>query len=245
MNGGMRLGSNLGGVYETNADGTLKPVDEAKMMGQLKGAEGLEGPDKLKAKELEGPDKLKAKELEGPKELEGDESGGLSKLFEDVEAEKPVVETGKLDVDAEPSSANLPESDIIKADKKSKIEIIDPDSKQFKIAQWDDYPDDIVPMPDQNKTWQLLEDDNYQNARKQANKANRELRKGDPGYYKNNNIEIHEVEPVKFGGDPASPKNKVGIQAGAHRQVVTPWWNKIQKEAEEEFNKLEWEVENE
>ena len=111
MNGGMRLGSNLGGVYESNADGTLKPLEEAKLMGQLGGE--LEGPDRLKPKEVEAFQEM---------ELEGDESGGLSELFRDVEADRPVVETGGVEVEAKPSGAkadkisdiSLEESDIIK-----------------------------------------------------------------------------------------------------------------------------------
>ena len=36
VNGGMRLGTNMSkGVYETDADGMLKPLDEARMMGQM------------------------------------------------------------------------------------------------------------------------------------------------------------------------------------------------------------------
>ncbi|MEY8382258.1 hypothetical protein AALG83_03720 [Christensenellaceae bacterium 44-20] len=214
VNGGMRLGTNISkGVYETDADGMLKPLDEARMMDQM--PKGADEPKIM--------------------DMEGDESGGLSGMFQEVDAEKPGVEIKGLEIEAEPSSVKVEGDDIMN---KNRIEIIDPDNKQFKIVQWDDYPDDIVPMPDQNKAWVLLEDDNYQNARKQANKANRAFRKGDSDYFSKNNIEIHEIEPVKFGGDPISPNNKVGIQASAHRQVVTPWWNRIQKEAEEEFKKL-------
>ena len=102
MNGGMRLGSNLGGVYESNADGTLKPLEEAKLMGQLGGE--LEGPDRLKPKEVETFQEM---------ELEGDESSGLSELFQDAEADRPVVETGGVEVEAKPSGVEADKSDII------------------------------------------------------------------------------------------------------------------------------------
>ena len=44
---------------------------------------------------------------------EGDESGGLSELFRDVEADRPVVETGGVEVEAKPSGVEADKSDII------------------------------------------------------------------------------------------------------------------------------------
>ncbi|OPZ92146.1 MAG: hypothetical protein BWY74_01739 [Firmicutes bacterium ADurb.Bin419] len=81
-------------------------------------------------------------------------------------------------------------------------------------------------MPDKNKTWELLEGDVYNDARKAANNANRKIAKADPNI-KANELEIHEVEPVKFGGSPTDPANKTGIQGKVHRKYVTPWWNRI------------------
>ena len=59
------------------------------------------------------------------------------------------------------------------------VEIIDHKEGTFKINDWSAYPDDYVPLPDKNKVWTLLEGDEYEIARKQANDVNRNLRKGD------------------------------------------------------------------
>ena len=92
VNGGMRLGTNISkGVYETDADGMLKPLDEARMMGQM--PKGADEPKIM--------------------DMEGDESGGLSGMFQEVEAEKPGVGTKGLEIEAEPSSVKVEGDDII------------------------------------------------------------------------------------------------------------------------------------
>lgn len=116
----------------------------------------------------------------------------------------------------------------------SKIEIVDKNNKTFKINDWSDYPDDYVPLPDKNKTWELLEGDAYNDARKAANNANAKITKQNPDI-RANELEIHEVEPVKFGGSPTDLANKVGIQGKAHRKYVTPWWNRIRDAVKEEL----------
>ncbi|KNY30128.1 Kelch repeat-containing protein [Pseudobacteroides cellulosolvens] len=113
-----------------------------------------------------------------------------------------------------------------------KVEIVDKSNKTFKINDWSDYPDDYVPLPDKNKTWELLEGDAYNDARKAANSANRKISKADPNI-KANELEIHEIEPVKMGGSPTDPANKTGIQGKVHRKYVTPWWNKIRDAVKE------------
>jgi filamentous hemagglutinin len=116
------------------------------------------------------------------------------------------------------------------------VEIIDHKEGTFKINDWSAYPDEYVPMPDKNKVWTLLEADEYELARKQANDVNRNLRKGDR-YYSDNRLEIHEVEPVKFGCSPIDVANKTAIQGQAHRKYVTPWWNKIRDEVKKGLDK--------
>lgn len=116
------------------------------------------------------------------------------------------------------------------------IEIIDKDTKIFKIKNWDDYPDDYVPKPDENKIWKILEGDEYNQARKEANKVNGKTRKNDPSL-KEDKLEIHEVEPVKFGGSPTDEINKVYVQSKVHRKYVTPWWNKVRDAVKKELGK--------
>ena len=92
VNGGMRLGTNISkGVYETDADGMLKPLDEARMMGQM--PKGADEPKIM--------------------DMEGDESDGLSGVFRDMEAEKPGIDTKGLEIEAEPSSVKVSEGGII------------------------------------------------------------------------------------------------------------------------------------
>jgi len=43
--------------------------------------------------------------------------------------------------------------------------------------------------------------------------------------------DIHELEPVKFGGSPTDPLNKIGIPKGLHSDV-TQWWNALQRDVE-------------
>ena len=116
------------------------------------------------------------------------------------------------------------------------IEIVDADAGTFRINDWSEYPDDYVPLPDKSKEWVLLEGDAYDLARKQANEANRNIRQED-SYYSENGLEIHEIEPVKFGGSPTNPNNKTAIQGQAHRRYVTPWWNKIRDAVKKGLNK--------
>ena len=115
------------------------------------------------------------------------------------------------------------------------VEIVDEEKGTFIIKDWSDYPDDYVPVPDQNKVWTFLEGDEYNSARDSANIFNRNMRAADP-YYANNGLEIHEIEPVKMGGSPTDINNKTAIQSQVHRRYVTPWWNKIRDEVKKGLN---------
>ena len=88
---------------------------------------------------------------------------------------------------------------------------------EFNIIDWKGYPD-RVPKP--QGPFRLVEGVEYDIARKAANTANNKMRK-------TNNlrgllIDIHEVKPVKFGGSPINPGNKVILDRNLHRQQVTP-----------------------
>ena len=43
---------------------------------------------------------------------------------------------------------------------------------------------------------------------------------------------VHEIKPVKFGGSPTDPANKIALDPPDHYNV-TNWWNDIQKWAED------------
>lgn len=89
--------------------------------------------------------------------------------------------------------------EVAESGSSSIVEIVDEEKGTFIIKDWSDYPDDYVPVPDQNKVWTFLEGDEYNSARDSANIFNRNMRAADP-YYANNGLEIHEIEPVKMGG---------------------------------------------
>lgn len=83
-------------------------------------------------------------------------------------------------------------------------------------------------MPKPQGTFRLLDGAEYEAARDAANAANRTIRKeqrliGQP-------VDVHEVKPVKFGGSPVDPTNKVVLPRDIHRKQVTPWWNQLQKD---------------
>ena len=46
-----------------------------------------------------------------------------------------------------------------KSGSSSIVEIVDEEKGTFIIKDWSDYPDDYVPVPDQNKVWTFIEGD--------------------------------------------------------------------------------------
>jgi LysM repeat protein len=96
---------------------------------------------------------------------------------------------------------------------------------EFSVLDWTGYPEG-VPTPE--GPFRLLEGSEYDAARNAANAANKAIRAdqdliGQP-------VDVHEIQPVKFGGDPADPANKIILPRDVHRQQVTPWWNQLQRD---------------
>jgi hypothetical protein len=58
-----------------------------------------------------------------------------------------------------------------------------------------------------------------------ANSANRAFRQ-EQGFV-NQPVDIHEIQPIKFGGNPTDSANKIVLPRNFHRQQVTPWWNQL------------------
>ena len=94
----------------------------------------------------------------------------------------------------------------------------------FSITQqgWKGYPKGL-PKPE--GPFRILEGAEYEAARKAANQVNQTIRRADPKAAIGK--EIHEIQPVKFGGSPTDPVNKIRLPSNEHRQQVTPWWNKL------------------
>lgn len=94
----------------------------------------------------------------------------------------------------------------------------------FSIVDWEGYPAS-VPKPE--GPFRLLDGSEYNTARNAANTANNAIRR-DQGLV-GQPVDVHEVQPVKFGGSPTDPANKVVIPRDVHRQEVTPWWNQLMR----------------
>jgi len=96
---------------------------------------------------------------------------------------------------------------------------------EFSIADWSGYP---AGVPKPQGPVRLIEGSEYDAARKSANQANNQIRKSDN--LRGQPVDIHEIQPIKFGGSPTDPNNKVILDRSLHRQQVTPWWNQLQKD---------------
>jgi hypothetical protein len=96
----------------------------------------------------------------------------------------------------------------------------------FSISRWTGYPSGIA-RP--KGPFRLLQGAEYDAARKAADEANAALRRADPGKYAGK--QIHEIHPVKFGGSPTDPANKIALDPPFHRQL-NAWWYRLQRSVE-------------
>jgi hypothetical protein len=93
----------------------------------------------------------------------------------------------------------------------------------FSITDWSRYPaGGIKPTG----PFRLLEGSEYDAARKLANETNLSLRRADPDMFKG--LQIHEIQPVKFGGSPTELSNKLFLTPSAHAQY-TNFWNALMR----------------
>ncbi len=90
--------------------------------------------------------------------------------------------------------------------------------EEFEIDDWTDYPDG--PKPD--GPFRLIDGEEYEQARADANAANLKLHQDNPDLQ---GQEIHEIKPVKFGGSPTDIDNKMALTRQQH-QEYTKWWNR-------------------
>jgi hypothetical protein len=91
----------------------------------------------------------------------------------------------------------------------------------FSIADWSGYPANL-PIP--AGPFRLLEGAEYDAARAQANAANQAMHQANPAL---NGLQLHEIQPVKFGGSPTDPLNKIPLTPQQHAPATT-WWNQLQ-----------------
>ncbi|KFC19312.1 hypothetical protein [Chryseobacterium sp. FH1] len=102
---------------------------------------------------------------------------------------------------------------VFKGQTDDALKILAAEKGLFSVADWSKYPS-ALPKP--TGPFKLLEGAEYDAARK-----------ANPGAYKG--MEIHEIHPVKYGGSPTDPANKIAIPRDYHRKTVTPWWNNNMK----------------
>jgi hypothetical protein len=90
----------------------------------------------------------------------------------------------------------------------------------FSISDWAGYPNQI---PQPKGPFRLLKGQEYKTARDAANRINRKTRNANPVAFVGK--QIHEIHPVKFGGDPVGKANKVTLSIADHDQV-NRWWER-------------------
>jgi len=96
----------------------------------------------------------------------------------------------------------------------------------FSIRDWSGYPEGSVPQP--SGPFRLLSGNEYEQARRAADQANRMMHGENRAL---DGLRIHEIQPVKFGGSPTDPANKIALPPSVHSQY-TNWWNQLQKKLE-------------
>jgi RHS repeat-associated protein len=90
----------------------------------------------------------------------------------------------------------------------------------FSVFNWAGYPQGGA-RP--TGPFRLLEGAEYLAARRLANKTNAAIHKANPWL---KGLQIHEIQPVKFGGSPTNMSNKVFLEPGQHSQY-TNFWNAL------------------
>lgn len=74
----------------------------------------------------------------------------------------------------------------------------------------------------------MIDGDEYDTARSAANQANRALHSADPSL---KGMQIHEIQPVKFDGNPTDIANKIPLTPSEHAKATT-WWRMLQRKLE-------------
>jgi hypothetical protein len=95
---------------------------------------------------------------------------------------------------------------------------------EFSVFDWKGYPGGVAKP---SGPFRLLQGAEYDAARAAANKANAALRAADPAKYTGK--QIHEIQPVKFGGSPTDPANKIALTPPEHAQYTT-FWNRLMRD---------------
>lgn len=88
-----------------------------------------------------------------------------------------------------------------------------------KQIDWSEYPKNPkVPKP--SGPFRILEGAEYVASRAEAKSANAALHLSDPSL---EGLQIHEIQPIKFGGSPTDLSNKVALPLSEHVEFNTFW----------------------
>lgn len=100
------------------------------------------------------------------------------------------------------------------------------DSKSsFSIANWAGYPGGPKP----SGPFRIVSGEEYQAVRDKANAVNMAMHQANPTL---KGLQIHEIQPIKFGGSPTDVGNKMALTPREHARF-TVWWNRLQQQMEQ------------
>lgn len=88
---------------------------------------------------------------------------------------------------------------------------------------WNTYPRG-VPRP--TGPFRLLSGAEYDEARRAANAANKSIHRTNSDF---KGMDIHEVQPVKFGGSPTDPSNKIPLNRIPVHTDLSNWWQSVRR----------------
>ncbi len=157
------------------------------------------------------------------------EISGLGRISRIIEADNPAKQLGKELTDVGLAYAGAKGADLLgkgfKALKNISKGAQAAEDGSFTIKDWGGYPDGI---PKPKGPFKLIEGEGYNTARKAANQANAAMHRADSTLA---GKQIHEIHPVKFGGNPVDPGNKIPLSPQDHAPV-TKFWNGLQRKIE-------------
>jgi len=126
-------------------------------------------------------------------------------------------ETGSVAGTVETEIVNVAANGAVKAE--AKVE-----NGMFSIYNWTGYPAGKVKPAG---PFRLLEGAEYTEARNIANSTNAAIRRTNAEALKE--LQIHEIHPVKFGGSPVDPANKIFLTQPEHAEL-TNFWNHLMRD---------------
>lgn len=97
---------------------------------------------------------------------------------------------------------------------------------EFSIKDWTGYPAGVAKP---SGPFRLIYGAEYEAARKAANRANAKFRRDNPAMCAGK--QVHEIHPVKYGGSPTDPANKIVLDPKEHA-LYTNFWNTFQGQLE-------------